>query len=48
MDLDSLKRMLEIFEMVSRSKIGYKQDRMSEFLEKQGLLDLSNVEGVEL
>jgi hypothetical protein len=51
MDLDSLKRMLEIFEMVSsRSKIKYKQDRMSEFLEKQGLLDLhlSNAEGVEL
>ena len=48
MDLDSLKRMLEIFEMVSRSKIECKQDGVSEFLEEHSLLDLSKVEGVEL
>jgi ureidoacrylate peracid hydrolase len=47
-DLDSLKRMIEVFEMVSMGRIEYEQERMSEFLEKHGLLDLSSVERVKI
>ena len=48
MDLNSLKRMLDVFESVSKGEMAYEEERMSEFLEKHSLLDLRNMEKVKI
>ena len=48
MDLNSLKKMLNVFESVSKGKIKIPHKRMSEFLDKHNLLDLRTMEKVKI
>ena len=48
MDLNSLKKMLNVFESVSKGKIKVPHERMSEFLDKHNLLDLRTMEKVKI
>ena len=47
MDLSSLKKMLNVFESVSKGEIEIPHERMSAFLEKHKLLDLRLMEKVK-
>jgi hypothetical protein len=48
MDLNSLKKMLNVLESVSKGEIKIPQERMNEFLEKHNLLDLRTMEKVKI
>lgn len=48
MDLSSLKKMLNVFESVSKGEMEIPHERMSEFLEKHKLLDLRSMEKVKI
>lgn len=48
MDLSSLKRMLNVFESVSKGEMEIPHERMSAFLEKHKLLDLRSMEKVKI
>jgi hypothetical protein len=48
MDLGSLKKMLNVFESVSKGEMEIPHERMSEFLEKHNLLDLRSMEKVKI
>ncbi|MDQ3837708.1 MAG: cysteine hydrolase [Thermoproteota archaeon] len=48
MDLDSLKKMLNVFESVSKGEMKIPHERMSAFLEKHNLLDLRTMEKVKI
>jgi ureidoacrylate peracid hydrolase len=48
MDLDSLKRMLNVFESVSKGEMKIPHEGMSAFLEKHNLLDLRTIEKVKI
>ena len=48
MDLSSLKKMLNVFESVSKGEMEIPHERMSEFLEKHKLLDLRSIEKVKI
>jgi ureidoacrylate peracid hydrolase len=48
MDLSSLRRMLNVFESVSKGEMEIPHERMSEFLEKHKLLDLRSMEKVKI
>jgi ureidoacrylate peracid hydrolase len=48
MDLSSLKKMLNVFELVSKGEMEIPHERMSEFLEKHKLLDLRSMEKVKI
>ena len=48
MDLSSLKKMLNVFESVSKGEMEIPHERMSEFLEKHKLLDLKSMEKVKI
>lgn len=48
MDLNSLKEMFDLLESVSRGEIKIPHERISKFLEKHNLLDLSSMERVRI
>jgi ureidoacrylate peracid hydrolase len=48
MGLSSLKKMLNVFESVSKGEMEIPHERMSEFLEKHKLLDLRSMEKVKI
>jgi ureidoacrylate peracid hydrolase len=48
MDLSSLRRMLNVFESVSKGEMEIPHERMSAFLEKHKLLDLRSMEKVKI
>ena len=48
MDLSSLKKMLNVFESISKGEMEIPHERMSEFLEKHKLLDLRSMEKVKI
>ena len=48
MDLISLKRMLNVFDSVSKGEMEIPHERMSEFLEKHKLLELRSMEKVKI
>jgi hypothetical protein len=48
MDLSSLRKMLNVFESVSKGEMEIPHERMSEFLEKHELLDLRSMEKVKI
>lgn len=48
MELDGLKKMLDVFESVSKGEIKMPRERMSEFLEKNNLLDLRTTGKVKI
>jgi ureidoacrylate peracid hydrolase len=48
MDLNSLKKMLNVFKSVSKEEIKIPQERMNELLEKHNPLDLRTMEKVKI
>jgi hypothetical protein len=48
MDLNSLKKMLNAFESVSKGEIKIPHERKSAFLDKHNLLDLRTMEKVKI
>ena len=48
MDLNSLKKMLNVFESVSKREIKIPHESMSAFLDKHNLLDLRTMEKIKI